>query len=496
MPRKLKCIVFSIVICFCNILFVAQQNKIDSLKTLIKQDKEDTNKVIHLNFLGWELMSNHPDTSVILANQAAALSETLKWKRGLTNSFGNLGVFNALQDNYPEALDFFFKALSIDEELKDKNGIAKRIGNIGIIYKNQGNYPKALGYFFKSLKMDEELGNKNAIAKHLGNIGVVYKELGDYDKTLDYFFKALKLDEELGNKNGAARHLGNIGTVYSDRADYSKALETFFRALKMDEELGSKNGVARHLGNIAGVYMSQGDYAKGLDYYLKALKMVQELGIKQLEGYFLFNMGVLNIKTEKFSEAFNCLYKALIISNEIGAKNDVKSEYEKLSILYQKSNIRLPDSIGGKVLNAEQMLLRSLYYFKRYVAVRDTIFSRENQKQLIQKEMNYDFEKKEAATKAEQDKKDAIAKEELKQKEQQRNYFVIGFGLVGLLAIFIFRGYRQKQKANILITAQKRLVDEHQKEILDSFHYAKRIQSTLLPSEKYFEKNLKRLAKN
>jgi hypothetical protein len=109
--------------------------------------------------------------------------------------------------------------------------------------------------------------------------------------------------------------------------------------------------------------------------------------------------------------------------------------------------------------------------------------------------MQYTYEKKELEAKAEQDKKDAIAKAELKQKEKERNYFIAGFGLVVVLALFILRGYKQKQKANKLILAQKHLVDEKQREILDSIHYAKRIQTALLPNEKYIKRKLSQLNK-
>jgi len=37
---------------------------------------------------------------------------------------------------------------------------------------------------------------------------------------------------------------------------------------------------------------------------------------------------------------------------------------------------------------------------------------------------------------------------------------------------------------------------EKQKDILDSIRYAKRIQQSLLPNEKYLDKNLKRLTKS
>ena len=125
----------------------------------------------------------------------------------------------------------------------------------------------------------------------------------------------------------------------------------------------------------------------------------------------------------------------------------------------------------------------ALLHFKKAMSLKDSLFSEEKNKELTRKEMNYEFEKKEAATKADQDKKDAITK------------IIIwsvsaGFALVLLLAVFIFRGYRQKQKANIVISLQKHLVEEKQKEILDSIHYAKRIQQSLLPTEKYIQRKI------
>src|SRR5665213_3139689 len=48
----------------------AQQNKIDSLLTLLKTDKADTNKVNHLNAFGRLLMYQNPDTGIVLGNQA------------------------------------------------------------------------------------------------------------------------------------------------------------------------------------------------------------------------------------------------------------------------------------------------------------------------------------------------------------------------------------------------------------------------------------------
>ena len=67
---------------------------------------------------------------------------------------------------------------------------------------------------------------------------------------------------------------------------------------------------------------------------------------------------------------------------------------------------------------------------------------------------------------------------------------IIGFTLMLVVAGVSFRAYRNTQKANEIISGQKDLVEEKQKEILDSIHYAKRIQKSLLPTGKYIYKNL------
>jgi hypothetical protein len=45
------------------------------------------------------------------------------------------------------------------------------------------------------------------------------------------------------------------------------------------------------------------------------------------------------------------------------------------------------------------------------------------------------------------------------------------------------------------IIEQKEIVEEKQKEIIDSINYSKHLQQSLLPTEKYIEKTLKRLNK-
>jgi hypothetical protein len=127
--------------------------------------------------------------------------------------------------------------------------------------------------------------------------------------------------------------------------------------------------------------------------------------------------------------------------------------------------------------------------------------------------MTFDFEKKEAIAMAEHKKElenqDAIASEKSRKQKLIIAFVVVGLLLVLVFAGFIFRSLKitRKQKDIIFdqkevveaqkkeVEHQKNLVEEHQKDIIDSITYARRIQRSLLPSEKYIDKNLNRLMK-
>lgn len=79
---------------------------------------------------------------------------------------------------------------------------------------------------------------------------------------------------------------------------------------------------------------------------------------------------------------------------------------------------------------------------------------------------------------------------EIQKQKQQKNYFIIGLIIILGFAGFIFRSLRQRNKQNKIITEQKVVVEEKQKEILDSIEYALRIQTAILPPQKVVKQYL------
>lgn len=480
--------VFILSCALCGHMLFAQQRKIDSLRVLLQADHVDSARVTHLNLLSRQyITAGAYDSALYCAAEALRLCDQLLSSgqssappNNLLNrkaaAMNDLGVAYHMQSDYVKALDHYFGSLAIAEKTGDKNRIATQMGNIGLIYADQGEYPKALNYYFKVLKMSESVPeelrqttDKNGISRYLGNIGAAYHHQAKYKEALEYYTRALLLKEELGDKSGIARYEGNIGLVYKEQAArlpsdsaaayreklYQQALDRYFKALHAFEELGERNRVAGFMGNIGALYT--------VAPYLPSPAGEHKKGYALAEQYLL---------------------GALQIAKEIESLREEMDMERNLSDLYTKTD----------------RYQAALEHYKKSMEIQNASFTIEKDKQLTRKTMSYEFEKREAAAKLEQDKKDNLARAELAKREQQRNYFIIGFVAVGLLALLIFRGYRQKQQANIIITQQKLevekknlIIEAKNKDILDSIEYAKRIQTSLMPTQSYIERNLKRL---
>ncbi|OFY62779.1 MAG: hypothetical protein A3H98_09925 [Bacteroidetes bacterium RIFCSPLOWO2_02_FULL_36_8] len=313
--NTMKNLLFFVVISAVLVLNTGFINPVDSLRSELTKNLADTTRINLLNSLGWELKYSNPDTSIILFNQALALSEKIKWKRGIANSLRSIGVFNFLKSDYNQALKYYFSSLKITKKIDDKHGTTTTLGNIGVVYCNINEYPKALECYYEALKVYRELSNNNGVANMLCNIGKVHSYQGDYPKTLKYYFDALKIDKELGNKSGIARHYGNIGLVYWNQSNYSKALEYYFESLKLKKELGNKREIAITAGNIGIAYHDLMNYPKALEFYLEALKIKKELGDRKEIAITTGNIGIIYHEQGDYQKALEFYFNAKTLRN-------------------------------------------------------------------------------------------------------------------------------------------------------------------------------------
>lgn len=524
----------------------AQISPIDSLKNIISKIPKDSNIVNSYLELAQIYLRVNQDTTIIYANKAIDIGNQVGFYKGVANSYRQIGIVYYIKGEYEKAIENFTFSLNTWDEAGDMQGVGRAHINIGIIYFNigqydnalenylkaskilsqindidgvaradnnianlynyQGNLPLALEYSFKSLKIHEELNNESEISTTLYNIGSIYEAQLDLSKALEYYEKALIISEKLEDKNGMADIYDNIGSIYqklgssdtipeNKKRNYNqKAISFFEKSLPLYSEIGLKKGIAKSYNKIGLVNLYLKNYTSSLAYFQKSHAIYEELGDKYELSEAKLNIGRYYNDIKKYSEAISSLNNALAISNELNSKEQISDISLEISRSYA--------AIG----NYKNAYNYHIQYVKLYYELR----KEEDIRKVANQELNYQVNKKQREIEV----TELLAQKEIEKQSMYTFGAFLALALVALVAFFIFRSYRIKQKSNILlekqrdeilqkneellqlneeITAQRELTEhqrdialQRQKEIMDSIQYAKRIQAAVMPQREMF----------
>jgi serine phosphatase RsbU (regulator of sigma subunit) len=171
------------------------------------------------------------------------------------------------------------------------------------------------------------------------------------------------------------------------------------------------------------------------------------------------------------------LDKGLAIALRTKNLNVQKLAYENLSKAYEQ----------------KKDIPKAYDFYRKFITVKDTMFSQESTGEITRKQMEYEFSKKQEEEKAEQEKKDLVEKEEANRQAVVRYVIIAGFVLLLITVGFVFRSYRRKQASHKLLEIHRAEIEEQKKEIQDSIQYAQLIQRALLPVPAEIEANFREI---
>jgi len=419
---------------------VVETPVLDSLKSILKTLKDDTNKVKFLNKISKEyILLDKYDSALSYGERAQVLATKNKFNEGIADALRDIGVICFNQNNYKKALEHLLESLTICQQIENKVGIGDNLDCIGFLYMKLGDYPKALEYDFKALNIAQEVGNKSNMAKALLNIGNEYSEQENYSMALEYLRKALNINEEIGNKANIDGALNVIGTCYAGQHNDQKALEYYSKSLRIGQEIDDKAGVVGDLINIGDVYDMEGNYNEAIKYDSKALSIIPKIGDKDLNSSLYSNMGHVYTKLKKYKQAKIFLDSALIIAKSIADKRIIQYDYCYLS--------ELDSAIGNHIASYAD--------YKQYIIYRDSINSQENIKKIAQMESNRELQRVEDSIKMEEKKARIIQTSEINRKRIVTDSIIVILVLLVLLAILLVNRQQIKRKKDKLVYENK-----------------------------------------
>jgi serine phosphatase RsbU (regulator of sigma subunit) len=380
-----------------------------------------------------------------------------------------------------EAKKHATSALDLAKNIGFEKGSAKANRIIGIISYKQGDFATAFKHYFDCLTYYEKVNELKGMASLYNNIGLLYGAKHDFQKSINYHKKSLTIKEKLKDEYGKAASYNNIGIIYSDikLIDSSKVYHE--KALEIRLKINDISGLGTSYYNIANNYFDLNNNKKSLEYHHKALDI-----FRTTNDYFNYSFCIneiamnhlyLNeeIKSKQYADS------ALQIAIKNGIKEAEMEVYKTLYFLYNK----LKDPVN------------ELKYYKLFSDLKITLNSANQAAEIGKMETKFEYENKIKLQELEQEKKNVLQNAESKKQKTFISAIVIILILVMIFSFFLYNRFRLIQKQNKLIEQQKKIVDEkaaelkaRQKEILDSIHYAKRIQYALLAHDDLLKQNL------
>jgi serine phosphatase RsbU (regulator of sigma subunit)/TPR repeat protein len=438
-----------ILIClFCCPFIHLAQNEIDSLLKVAQSNSNDTNRVkayIQLSEIGEIIdIPSYVEPCLKICERNKNRSPKLKsfYQKAIASCYNNLGFFYDYQyGDWKKAIEYYLKALKLHQIEKDDFGEAAVLLNIGYIYLNQEQYDLAIKYSVLGVEKHRKVNNIIGEGIGLNNIGFIYKKMKEYDKANDYFLQSIKLKMATNEQSSVANTYINIGSVFLEKEVPDSAIVYYNKSLAIFEELKNKKGISNVCSSLANLYFNIGQIEIANRYGERSLKLAEELGIP------------LRIKG-----ASEIMYKVYKHKN----RNDL-----------------------------------ALKMYETFITMKDSISNEESRASLNKEHVKYEYSIKEANLKSEQEKKDLINRAEINHQKNIRNSFLGGIILLGLLIVFVIRSYLLKKKSNVElankneeISHKNHLIEEKQKEIIDSINYAYRIQKAMLTSDEYIQSYL------
>jgi len=414
-----KLLFFILMMASVNLIAAIDDNKF--LNNIYEAEKLSNLQIdSSINILKKEQNFSFPGIDLIF-NKLLAQAQVNKYDLGLAKINLNYGIYLYSKGGYEKSINALLNSIKIYEKLDlnaeeaDVNNQLTRVyislsevhpnenttveSKIPGMYMKSNELDRAESYCRKALNYNKKNNRLSMLASNYNNLGVIKEKKMELDSAEFFFREAYKYYEKLGDNFNKANILNNLGIVFEFQGMFDQELKSYQDALKLFENISDTVGIAISNGNIANVFYSNGECKEGLLYAKK--------------GYELAT------NTQKLPIKKDMLYTLFVL-------------YDCLGDCDKKS-----------------------YYFNRYIEVKDSIFNIESKKILEDVNAQYETEKKENQI--------LLLSKSKELDETIKNALMAGIVLTIVIVLVVFRSYKQKQKANVLLTIQNEIIESERK---------------------------------
>jgi signal transduction histidine kinase/tetratricopeptide (TPR) repeat protein len=473
-----------------GLVFAQEKAKIDSLLTVLKKSKEDTNKVNTLQELSRQYNRLREwDNILKYAQPSLTLAQKLQFPKGIAEGYRCLGIYYQNTGDTKKAFDNYTQALKIAETLPNSLVLANVYRNLGVYYQNTGKFGKALEYYLKTRQIAEKLKKPLLLGESYRTLGNYYQTAGNFPQALDYQLKGLKIAEKLNDHPQLYNAHNQLGGLYSALPNYALSKVHYLKSMDYIDATNSALK-ANTYNNIADIYIRQkkrhpDSIAQAIRYIDQALALADK---KDKASYvtYIISKGEIYFLQKNYAEALKTLFASLKLSEEIEALGDIPYTYNVIGDIYseQDDNAQalafyqkalqadagemevLLHTYEGllRVYNLQQDYKNAFQFQKKYHHLKDSLFSAETQLKAEAAQVNFNLEKQ-------NDKIALLEKDNTLQAARNERFMVfliLALVLVSVvvgLAIYLARRNQKQHKINAQLQEKNEEIAQQSEEL-------------------------------
>lgn len=320
------------------------------------------------------------------------------------------------------------KAKNISLQYFYTQELADCLKQLSHCYSYVSDYGKVMQSALDAMDLYKTCNDFKGEADCLNILGGVYNFLQDYNKRLECNLKCLELRKKANDERGQISSYNNIGDTYTVMGDYENALKYFKLCLTFELDIHMKAIVYYNIGEV---HYFKKDYKIAQEYIQKGLEFGVSTDYWQIIIAAYQMQANIFILDKNYHEAIVVLEKAQQVAKLKKSKEDKYPLYELLAEVYSK----LKD------------YPKAYDYLTKFNKLKNEVMSINNTQKLKKIEFEYQF------------RSITNEAEEIKKKNKQ-----------------IVEAFNK-------IEIQRNEIESKNISITDSIHYAKRIQTAILPDE-------------
>ena len=481
-------IAFSLLLISTN--FIAQQDlPKEDIFALLKTTTSDTIKIDSYNELCWPIYSFAKlDSAVFYGKKAIELSEKIKDTKRLSIAHRRLGIAYINSNDFDKSIYHQQQSYDLAKSVSFKKGMANALNNLGVIYGNIENYNIAIDYYLQALKLREELHDSINLGASYHNIGLVYVSSSNFIKGKEYHYKALYYGQLFKNEATEAYAYDGLAAVFMSLHQKDSALVCYLSSLAINLKNNTVLNIIKSYNHLGHFYNQSKDFKRSSEYTYLALSLLKKYDspIDLGNSYMRLSDNFFNLNKIDSSKFYALKAYHIWMSEQ---------EYNNISeVTYNLA----------KIYEAEKNYAKAFEFLSINKTYNDSLIFKRNAKDIIQKQMQYEFNKKTVADSIQFAQKEKLTnailvanKAKLNQAKTIRYSLIVGIVLILIFLGFVYSRFKISKKQNkiitqqhIEVTTQKQLVEEKQREIVDSINYARRLQGAILSNEATINQHL------